>query len=183
MTLRDDLEVLADCLTVDLGPLLTAPPTVELTVYGSAEPAGSKRAFKRGNHIALIDANPGAAEWKRRVAQAAGESYDGPLLDGALAVEMIFYRPRPAGHFGSGRNSDRLRDAAPRHPVTRPDALKLARGCEDALTGVLYRDDAQIVEERLSKRFGTPARCVIRVWALDEATAANDTHQRPEEAA
>lgn len=39
-----------------------------------------------------------------------------------------------------------------------PDVLKLARGVEDALTGIVWRDDAQIVNESLSKVVVAPPR-------------------------
>jgi Holliday junction resolvase RusA-like endonuclease len=45
----------------------------------------------------------------------------------------------------------------------KPDVLKLARAVEDALTGILYRDDAQIVTEVLRKRYGDPPRVEIRL--------------------
>ena len=142
---------------------------IYLTFYGEAEPAGSKQAHVRGNRAYVVDANPRAKGWKERVAQAAGEQYDGPLLQGALGVSMFFYRPRPLGHYGTGRNAGVLRASAPAYPTTRPDALKLARGVEDALQGVLYRDDSQIVLEQLFKYYGEPARCEVTVWEEDGA--------------
>jgi Holliday junction resolvase RusA-like endonuclease len=102
---------------------------------------------------------------------------DTELLTGPIALEITFVKPRPASHYGTGKNRGVLKASAPLYPATRPDALKLARGVEDALSGVLYRDDAQIVTEYLLKRYGEPARCEIRVWDLeavqhDERTAA-----------
>jgi len=44
--------------------------------------------------------------------------------------------------------------------------LKLARGVEDALSGILYMDDAQIVSERLTKLYGSPARVEITVTVM-----------------
>jgi predicted short-subunit dehydrogenase-like oxidoreductase (DUF2520 family) len=62
--------------------------------------------------------------------------------------------------------------------------LKLARGVEDALTGIVWRDDAQIVVEHLEKRYGSPARCEVRVkylgvyaCELDAAIAAESFRQ------
>jgi Holliday junction resolvase RusA-like endonuclease len=59
-----------------------------------------------------------------------------------------------------------LRASAPRYPTGRPDVLKLARACEDALTGVIWRDDAQIVVERLYKDWGEPARVLVEIEQL-----------------
>lgn len=143
---------------------------VRFTVLGEAAPAGSKRAFSNPHtgHINVTDASKKAKPWKALVSSTAVEHFQGELLNGPLVVEMTFFKPRPRAHFGTGRNSMLLRHSAPVHPATRPDVLKLARGTEDALTGIVWRDDAQIVEEHLAKRYGSPARCEIVVRAAVE---------------
>ena len=138
--------------------------TIKFTVLGKAETAGSKRAFfKQGmKRPIVIDDNAKSKPWKAEVAAAAREVYDGPLLNGALAVTFTFFRPRPKGHFKkNGELATAGLDAE--FPTTKPDALKLARGVEDALTGVIYRDDAQIVTESLMKRWGEPARVEVEI--------------------
>jgi len=137
-----------------------------IAVYGTPEPGGSKRWVGR-----VVDANPRAKGWQANVARAAAEQYTGGLLDGPLAVEMTFYRARPRGHFGTGRNAGSVKASAPVAPITRPDALKLARVVEDALTGVIWRDDSQIVEESLAKRYGEPERCEIDVYRMGTVAA------------
>lgn len=144
----------------------------DFTVLGKAQTAGSKRAFpfrKKGGALGVrvSDDNPDNKSWQHAVRTAAREAYDGPLLDGPLFVGMTFYVPRPKGHFGSGRNAGVLKPTAPSFPVTRPDALKLARAVEDALTGTLWRDDSQIVDEALLKHYGEPARVAIYVGRPD----------------
>lgn len=140
-------------------------------VYGEAQPAGSKRAFmpKGAQHPVVVDANPNSKPWQQQVAGAALEALGGleaPLFDGPVFVEMTFYRARPRGHFGTGSNAGRVRDGAPSFPATRPDVLKLARGAEDAMSGIVYRDDAQIVDERLRKCWGDPQRLEVVVRPL-----------------
>lgn len=139
----------------------------ELTVvvYGSAKPAGSKRGFLRGGRVIVTDANPNAKPWKLQVAQVAGEAMAGrELIEGPLEVSFQFFRARPKGHYGKKGFSAAGR-AMP-YPTGRPDVLKLARGVEDALTGIVWGDDAQIVRELLAKEYGTPERVVIVVRSL-----------------
>lgn len=140
--------------------------TLRFTVFGAAEPAGSKRAFVVNGRAVVTDANRKSKGWKAAVAEKAGEVYSGELLDGPLQVVFTFYRPRPASHYGTGRNADKLKPSAPAFPATRPDVLKLARGVEDALTGIVWRDDARIVTEVLRKRWGNPASVEIEVVEL-----------------
>lgn len=142
---------------------------VDFTVYGTPQPGGSKRAFFRpGMRVpSVVDANPAVIPWRGAVAAAAVSAWGNrPLLDGPLYLGVTFFRPRPQGHFRSGRNAGTLRLNAPTHPTTKPDALKLARAVEDALSGVLYRDDAQIVQETITKAWGEPARAEISLRRL-----------------
>jgi Holliday junction resolvase RusA-like endonuclease len=141
-------------------------PVLSFTVHGTPAPAGSKKAVPMGRgpgaRWGVIDANPKAKGWKTLVAQAAGEAMAGrALFQGPLELTLRFYVRRPKGHHGKNG----LLASAPAYPVVKPDALKLARGVEDALSGVVYRDDAQIVNEVLAKRYG-PERVEIEVREL-----------------
>jgi Holliday junction resolvase RusA-like endonuclease len=138
---------------------------VRFTVYGDAKSAGSKRAFRHLNtgRVIVTETVRGSKSWQGSVAAAGAEAHRGPLLDGPLRVVFTFYRPRPRSHYGTGRNADTVKPSAPRFPATRPDVLKLARGVEDALTGVVWADDARIVTEELRKRWGSPARVEVEV--------------------
>lgn len=144
---------------------------IRFTAIGKPQPAGSKRGFpirrKNGSiGVAMSDDNPKAKGWQSIVADAAREAYQGELLRGPLVVSMTFYLPRPKGHFGKGRNASKLRPSAPERPTVKPDVLKLARGTEDAMTGVVYADDSQIVSEVLVKQYGEPARVDVVIEEL-----------------
>lgn len=83
-------------------------------------------------------------------------------MDGPLALVVDFYVPRPKAHIGAKG----VKPSAPHYPTTRPDITKLLRAVEDAMSGIVYRDDAQIVHQQAMKRYGEPARCEILVTAL-----------------
>jgi Holliday junction resolvase RusA-like endonuclease len=143
---------------------------IEFTVPGRAEPAGSKRAFpiKRANGtvgVSVTDANPRAKTWQAEVrSQAKDAIQDATLLEGPLELSLTFYLRHPKSHFGTGRNADQLRPSAPGYPTTKPDTTKLVRGVEDALTGVVWRDDAQIVHQVASKFYTRgPERCEVLI--------------------
>lgn len=140
---------------------------ISFTVYGVAQPAGSKRGFHnaRTGRTHIVDANARSRPWKAEVASAAADAMTGPLIDGPLLLELTFWMPRPKGHYRTGKNAGCVRASAPVFPTVKPDVLKLARGVEDALTGIVYRDDAQIVTETLQKVYGEPARVEVRVTA------------------
>jgi Holliday junction resolvase RusA-like endonuclease len=140
---------------------------IAFTVHGKAEPAGSKTTgvSNRGQRY-VRDSNPASKEWKRLVSQVAGETMNGqPLLEGPLALTVEFFRPRPASHFGKRG----LLPSAPVFPTTAPDATKLVRAVEDAMQGVVYRNDAQIVSQVARKQYGEAARCEVRVQEIGES--------------
>lgn len=131
--------------------------TISFYVHGIAKPAGSKRGFalkKNGvytGRVAISDDCVKSRDWKTDVSIKARASYSGPLLDGPLSMTLKFYMPRPKGHFGSGKNAQALKASSPGYPTGKPDLLKLTRGVEDALTGIIWHDDAQVVHEVLDK--------------------------------
>lgn len=145
---------------------------VSFTVYGVAQPAGSKRAFQnRHTHrIVVVDDAKKSRPWKTDVAQAAGVAMvgRGELLDGPLLLELTFWMPRPKGHFGTGRNAGSVKGSAPRFPIVKPDVTKLVRAVEDALTAVVWRDDAQVVTQTAQKAYGEPARVEVRVIPISQ---------------
>lgn len=143
---------------------------IAFTVHGVAQTAGSKRAFpfakkSGGLGVRVTDDNAKSRDWKTLVALEAGRAYSGPLLDGALRLTLVFHRPRPKGHFGKRG----LLASAAAYPTTKPDVLKLARAVEDALTGVIWRDDAQICQEILEKRYGESAMVDVLIELVDRA--------------
>lgn len=146
---------------------------IHIIVAGTAAPAGSKKAVPQGynqdgtRRYGVVDANKKAEPWKANVGAAAFDQFAEhgkrlPLTC-ALDVEMIFYVKRPLAHFGTGRNASVLKDNAPLQPTKAPDVLKLTRGVEDALTGIVWKDDAQIVNEAMSKVYDARPRVEIRV--------------------
>jgi Holliday junction resolvase RusA-like endonuclease len=153
--------------------ILRAHHIVAFKAYGLAKPGGSKRGFvnrKTGAVIITDTSGKPGKDWRAVVATAGAEAQgDRPLLRGPLDVTIAFTVPRPKGHFRTGKNSDLVRDAVPRFPEGRPDVLKLARAVEDALTGVVWQDDAQIVTEWLSKRYGEPAGVFVSVAPANDA--------------
>jgi Holliday junction resolvase RusA-like endonuclease len=147
-----------------------------ITIEGVQQPAGSKRAFlmqskgriilrKNGSPmINVVDANKNAAPWKKLVADQARLTYSGPLLTGPLELCVDFDVVRPKSHFTkSGKPSSAWRS----HPTVKPDATKLLRAVEDALTSIVWKDDAQIVLQTVSKAYGDKSLTVICVKPME----------------
>lgn len=132
-----------------------APIIIE--VLGTPRPQGSLRLFraKSGHEVARYADT--VYEWRGIVTAAVRAAYDGPLLEGAVALSATFELARPRGHSGTGRNAGTIRPAAPLYPTTAPDTDKLLRCVCDAITDAanVWRDDAQVVRMVGSKCYAT----------------------------
>lgn len=103
---------------------------VRFRVEGAPRPKGSWRHVGAGR---VISAAKGLDAWERAVRQAAEHAMVVPRVSGdALQVTLTFRMPRPACR---------------KHDVwhtTRPDVDKLIRAVLDAMSGIVYDDDALI---------------------------------------
>ena len=146
-----------------------------IEVYGIPRPAGSKRAFAikkdgqyTGRSIVTDASGQLGRDWRADVKAAAIAQFQGPPLHRPLHVEIYFGLPRPKSHFGTGKNAQFLRRGAPMSHTKKPDVGKLARAVEDALSGIVWRDDRQIVSALYWKEYtvtSEPPGCEIRVFA------------------
>jgi Holliday junction resolvase RusA-like endonuclease len=114
--------------------------------------------------------------WRDAIAWTARSVYKGDVLDSLLVMSLVFYKPRPKNHYGTGRNAEVLKDSAPAAPGTKPDTGKLARAVEDALSGVIYADDALLVDTYHSKRYchrWEPERVLVSIRPAEFQTVGD----------
>jgi crossover junction endodeoxyribonuclease RusA len=119
------------------------------TVYGVAQPKGNMRAFvKRGMKFPIVtESNRNVRSWSQLVAEGASRELaasGGRQITGPVLVAVDFGLPRPKKYQRAGL------DVA--HCVA-PDLDKLARGVLDALSGVAFVDDAQVVHLFATKTY------------------------------
>lgn len=127
---------------------------ISFTVPGRAQPGGSKRAFVRGGHAVISDANPNVHAWRERVALAAAQAARAAkLLDCPLELDVAVEFQRPAGHRNSRGELNKKGRETP-YPASKPDTTKLVRAIEDALNGVVWTDDSRVVKQTASKSWG-----------------------------
>jgi crossover junction endodeoxyribonuclease RusA len=136
-------------------------------IPGIPATAGSKRGFpirrKDGSlGVAMTHDNKRAKPWMSQVASVASEHFDSPL-DGPCSLHVTFVFSRPKSHYGSGKNANTVKGTAPAHKTSKPDCSKLIRCLEDGLTGIAYRDDSQVVELSVEKRYGEQNGAIVQV--------------------
>lgn len=141
---------------------------IKIVVPGIPRPAGSKRVVtnRSTGKAYVIDANPKSRDWKTTVAQCASDAWNGePLMTGPIRLTIVFCVARPRAHYGAKGS---LKLSAPTYPTTRPDLTKLVRAIEDALTGVIWRDDSQVVVQNVRKIYDEFFHTVIAIAETSE---------------
>jgi len=114
----------------------------------SAVPVPKARArLGKGGRVFTPRTTELAEHWIRDCWERSGFG----RLEGPVYVEIRARLVRPRGHFGTGRNATRLLPSAPRWPAVKPDLDNYAKTALDALRGVAFTDDGQVVTLLLAK--------------------------------
>lgn len=146
-----------------------------IAVRGLPAPQGSKRHV--GNGV-MLESSKHVGPWRDAVAAAALQYRQARRgiawpIDGPVKAVMDFYFARPRKHYRTGRMADILRDDAPEYHTQYPDASKLIRATEDALTTAgIWADDARAVIVTGWKHWAGGEQlpgAVIRLTPLGEA--------------
>ena len=128
--------------------------TIELVVPGLPAPQGSKTIGRWGG---LRESSPHVLPWRQAVIVASIGAYKNPPITQPVSISIAFSFPRPKSHFGTGRNSTKLKKSAPFWctSATKGDLDKLVRATADGLSrscgGVCLEDDRLIVELHCKK--------------------------------
>lgn len=122
------------------------------TVLGPPSTKGSTRSFVRGGRVVTLADAQTLGAWTQAVKWAATTAKV-PLAPKPSPVEVLvcFVLLRPA--------SAKKRT----HPTVKPDIDKTLRAVLDALTGIAYDDDAQVVRVRAEKVYGESFQTDITV--------------------
>jgi Holliday junction resolvase RusA-like endonuclease len=131
----------------------------EFIIDGRCPTKGSTKSFlnpKTGKVVTMAD-NRSLKQWTtdaRWQARAAKVPMIYKPHGVCIDVRVEFVKPKTAKQTA---------------PTVRPDADKLLRAVLDALTGVAYADDSQVVYAAIMKAYGPSERVFVRVQKLEAA--------------
>jgi len=144
--------------------------SINLWVPGTPATAGSKKPFtfrdkKTGKIRALMAPDSKRQKpWMAKVSVVAMENYKAAPLRGYITLRVDFCFARPKSHYGSGKNHDQVKPSAPRYHTQKPDLDKLLRAAMDAMTGIVWHDDCQIVRYEDVRKFWVTGRPGAAIW-------------------
>ena len=117
------------------------------------------RATGRGKFIRMYDP-PKTAKFKKQLQALATEMYHDAPLEGEIYLKVAFYRKIQKST--SKKEHDR-RVSGTHRPIVKPDLSNYLKAFEDALNGVLWKDDAMIVHEKIDKYYSDVPRIEVEI--------------------
>jgi Holliday junction resolvase RusA-like endonuclease len=140
-------------------------------VRGLPKPAGSKRAFyiEKLKRSVIVEASKNK-DWIGDVKGCALRAMHGKdKLEGPLELTIQFWMPRPKHHFGNNRKQGTyLKATSPTFHESKPDSTKLLRCIEDALTGIVWKDDCQVARTIVEKIYSETPGARVKIITLSQ---------------
>lgn len=134
---------------------------IRFFVHGEAQPKGSTRAFvvgwkpgqvTRPKTVTTTD-NPQLKAWEKHIQDVATD-YAETVDEGPMSVRLLFSLMRPKSVSVSERPL----------PTVDPDIDKLSRAVLDAMSGVCYADDQQVIRLVARKEYvSTPSKAGVLI--------------------
>jgi len=129
---------------------------IPFIILGDPKAQQRHRTYTRGKGGAPLPfarrVDPSATDKADFIAQARQSAPEAPLL-GPLKLRVFFFMVRPKSHYRTGKRAGELKPNPPTHCDKKPDVDNLVKLVMDAMNGVFYKDDWQIVELIAIKRY------------------------------
>ena len=133
---------------------------IHLIVPGEAVPQGRARFSSKNGFVRTYDPK-NSSRYKAFVRAVANQIMKQPPLEGPLVMMVDVHRGVPK----SWRPKQKEQALAGFiKPTSKPDCSNYLKGIEDALNGVAYLDDSQLVLVIVRKKYSAEPRVEIRIW-------------------
>jgi Holliday junction resolvase RusA-like endonuclease len=137
---------------------------ITFTVPGAPQGKGRPRVGKIGTHVRLFTPQKTVA-YEGLVAHAAQLALAGaPLVEVAVSVNLFIDCQVPASW---SQKKQRMALAGEVMPTTKPDVDNVVKAIFDGCNGVLWKDDVQVVDFRLRKRYAPTPGVRVEVCLVE----------------
>lgn len=140
--------------------LVSSPASLPVVfeVFGVPIPKGSTKAFNvKGKKFPVVTAdNEKTKPWAQQITATAMVLKQVPLWTGPVSLEVRFNMPKPMS----------LPKRRFSYPTKKPDMDKLLRTVKDALKGIFYKDDAQVVEVLMRKCYAEVPSVIVTIYPV-----------------
>jgi len=137
---------------------------MEIVIPGTPVSKKRPRFYRRGKFVGTY--NDQETEEGKALLLAMDqitEKYSGPVT-----VYMHFFFVRPKTHYGTGKNSDKLKPSAPDYCTNSKDLDNLVKFYLDIFNGVAFDDDRQVYALTATKSWSvTKPETIIIIEAIE----------------
>jgi len=137
---------------------------IQFTVYGDPVAQGRPRATQQGGFIKMYDPEK-SKDYKDYVRLAASQHAPTALLEGPVGMMLTVYRSMPKS-FSKIKVTEA--EAGRLQPTSKPDIDNYLKGVKDALKGIIWKDDSQVVEVFAQKRYSAKPRIEVKIKDLSQ---------------
>lgn len=135
---------------------------IQFTVYGEPVAQGRPKFSTAGGFVKAYDPAK-SRNYKDYVRLAATEYAPAAPLEGPIGLVLTVYRSTPKSF---SKRKTALAEEGKLRPTTKPDVDNYLKGVKDALKGIIWRDDSQVVEVYARKRYSVQPRIEIKIKEL-----------------
>lgn len=135
----------------------------ELIFEVEGEPVAQGRPrFSSKNKVKRAIDPPASRYYKMKVAHEAKNHKLAELIEGPVIMYIDICKPLTQ-ELAKSKNKREAALSREILPIARPDVDNYAKGIKDALNGILYKDDSQIVELTVRKYYAKEPKAVIKI--------------------
>jgi Holliday junction resolvase RusA-like endonuclease len=137
--------------------------TITISLQGPPQGKGRARSFVRGGRIGHYTPQKTRSYEALIFGAAIDAMGNRPPLDEAVMIDMRAIYPVPASWSERKRQRALIGEI---RPTIKPDLDNVAKAWNDALNGVVYRDDSLICRMSLEKHYGPQPFVMVTVKAV-----------------
>lgn len=139
------------------------PATVAFVVPGVPVGKGRPRFARRGNFVSTYTDSK-TASYENLVKVKAEQAMIGrALFEGAVYIHIALFITPPESWSQKKKNAALAGDI---YPTVKPDWDNCGKGICDAINEIVFKDDKQVVDAHVIKRYAETARAVVEVTAI-----------------
>lgn len=136
---------------------------IKIIVYGEPVAQGRPRATTVNGRVRMYDPKK-SRDFKHYLKLAASKHRPEQLIEGPISLEVKVYKPTLKSF---SKKKKAAAEAGQLRPTTKPDVSNYLKLIEDALTGVIWKDDSQIIDCSISKYYSETPRTEIQIKEMD----------------